>query len=168
MKYEDHIGFQVRELCNLIDRVLFLNNLESGADKITASHGWMIGYLYHNRDRDIYQKTMEQDFHMPKSTVTSIVQAMERSGYITRTGVAHDARLKKIVLSEAGIQFYHASRQFIREVEEQLCMDIPEADRQAFCRIIAKMQENLAHGFSKAKGACPKQKEMKKQEESTC
>lgn len=91
MRCEDSVGFHVKEISNLMDRAMFVRSMEQGADKITASHGWMISYLYHNREKEIYQKTMESEFHMPKSTVTSILQAMEKSGFITREGVAHDA-----------------------------------------------------------------------------
>ena len=143
MKCEDSIGFHIKEVSHLMDRVMFLRNVASGADKLTASHGWMIRFLYHNRDREIYQKTMESEFHMPKSTVTSILQAMEKNGYITREAVAHDARLKKIHLTEAGEAFYRHTEQSIREVEEQMTAALSKEDLDTFVRIIGRMEENL-------------------------
>ena len=50
MKCEDSIGFHFREVNHLMERCLYLRHLKGGADKITASHGWMISYLYHNMD----------------------------------------------------------------------------------------------------------------------
>lgn len=143
MKCEDSIGFHFREVNHLMERCLYLRHLGSGADKITASHGWMISYLYHNMDKEIYQKTMETEFHMAKSTVTSILQAMERSGYITREGVAHDARLKKILLTEEGKKLYRDSEEYIRGVEKRIRGDIPQEDLDVFMRTVMQMEENL-------------------------
>ena len=143
MKCEDSIGFHFREVNHLMERCLYLRHLKGGAGKITASHGWMISYLYHNMDKEIYQKTMETEFHMAKSTVTSILQAMERSGYITREGVAHDARLKKILLTEEGKKLYRDSEEYIRGVEKRIRGDIPQEDLDVFMRTVMQMEENL-------------------------
>ena len=143
MKCEDSIGFHFREVNHLMERCLYLRHLKGGADKITASHGWMISYLYHNMDKEIYQKTMETEFHMAKSTVTSILQAMERSGYITREGVAHDARLKKILLTEEGKKLYRDSEEYIRGVEKRIRGDIPQEDLDVFMRTVMQIEENL-------------------------
>ena len=143
MKCEDSIGFHFREVNHLMERCLYLRHLKGGADKITASHGWMISYLYHNMDKEIYQKNMEMEFHMAKSTVTSILQAMERSGYITREGVAHDARLKRILLTEKGRRLYHDSEEYIRDAEKRIRGDIPAEDLEVFMRTVMQMEENL-------------------------
>ncbi len=164
MRNENSVGFQVREISRLIDRAMFIKSMENGADKITASHGWMMDYLYHNRDREIYQKTMEQEFHMSKSTVTSVVQAMEKSGYITRVGVEHDARLKKIVLTPAGEQFYRDSQRFILEVEREIQGDISPEEMASFMKTINQMRQNLLEGFPGDK----KHKKETIQEEKTC
>lgn len=143
MRCEDSTGFHVKEISHLMDRAMFLRSMEQGADKVTASHGWMISYLYHHDDREIYQKTMELEFHMPKSTVTSILQAMEKSGYITREGVAHDARLKKILLTDAGKRFYRSTEEFMKEIEQAMRNGISEEELSVFMKVVARMEENL-------------------------
>ena len=86
---------------------------------------------------------METELHIAKSTVTSILQAMERSGYITREGVAHDARLKKILLTEEGKKLYRDSEEYIRGVEKRIRGDIPQEDLDVFMRTVMQMEENL-------------------------
>lgn len=143
MRCEDSIGFYVKEVSHLMDRAMFVRSMDQGADKITASHGWIISYLYHNMDKEIYQKTMEMEFHMPKSTITSILQAMEKSGYITREGVAHDARLKKILLTDAGKQFYLHTEEFVREIEQTMNEGVSEEDFCVFMKVMVQMSSNL-------------------------
>lgn len=70
-----------------------------GVDPLVAIHGWMIGYIYHS-DCEVYQKDIEKVAYMSKSSVTAILKAMEREGYLRRVSVKHDARLKKLVLTK--------------------------------------------------------------------
>lgn len=147
MRCEESIGFHVKEIQHLIERMMFVRSVEVGADKITASHGWMISYLYHNSDKEIYQKTMEKEFHIPKSTITSILQAMEKSGYIIRESVERDARLKKIVLTEAGKEFYRNTTEFLREIEQMLRTDITGEELDVFRKVVIQMEENLKSGL---------------------
>ena len=47
-----------------------------------------------------------RDSSITRSTVTNILQLMERKGYIERRSVPQDARLKQLVLTEEGICFH--------------------------------------------------------------
>ncbi len=53
--------------------------------------------LLETMHRDIYQKDIEEEFQIRKSTVTGILQLMEKNGFILRENAKQDARLKKIV-----------------------------------------------------------------------
>ena len=138
-----HVGHQVHRIDRSISKLLEMRVKEEGLDEIALMHGWILRYLYEHQDKEIYQKTMETEFHMAKSTVTSILQAMERSGYITREGVAHDARLKKILLTEEGKKLYRDSEEYIRGVEKRIRGDIPQEDLDVFMRTVMQMEENL-------------------------
>ena len=59
--------------------------------------------IYWSGDRDVFQKDVEEAFHITRSSVTSAVQLMEKKGYITRRSVPCDARLKKLALTDRGI-----------------------------------------------------------------
>lgn len=53
---------------------------KSGVDEVTMMHGWIIRYLYENREQDIFQKDIEQRFAVGRSTVTNLIQLMEKKG----------------------------------------------------------------------------------------
>lgn len=121
MRKEDQIGYQIKELGRLLDRNIYQKSiLSSGGDTVTAMNGWMISYLYHHRDQDIFQKDLETEFHMAKSSVTCALQGLERNGYIQRVSVERDARLKKIQLTESGLRFHKAVEVSIQEMEEKM------------------------------------------------
>ncbi|PXV89045.1 MarR family transcriptional regulator [Lachnotalea glycerini] len=54
--------------------------------------------------RDIFQKDIEKEFRIRKSSVTSVLQLLEKNGYIERESMKEDARFKKIVLTEKARQ----------------------------------------------------------------
>ena len=101
---EEKIGFEIRRLDHMLGRNMQAHVRAAGIDEVTLMHGWIIRYLYTNQDKDVFQKDIEQYFSIGRSTVTNIIQLMERKGYIARESVEHDARLKKVVLTEKGIR----------------------------------------------------------------
>ena len=95
MKLEDkRIGPDIHRLDRKLSRNLTMRVKEAGLDEVTMMHGWIIRYLYHNREKDVYQKDIEKMFSVRRSTVTNLIQLMEKKGYVRRESVAADARLK--------------------------------------------------------------------------
>ena len=79
----------------MMSRNLMAAARERGVDELTAMHGWILGYLCRNEDKDIFQKDIEAEFKICRSTVTNILKLMEKKGYIRRESVPYDARLKE-------------------------------------------------------------------------
>ena len=99
--YERYIGLEISKINNMLRRKCKRENLfAQSEDEVTRKNGWIIGYLADNRDKDIFQKDIENKFSIRRSTVSGILQLMEKKGYVKREGVAYDARLKKLTLTE--------------------------------------------------------------------
>ncbi len=64
-------------------------------DEVTMMHGWIIRYLYENREQDIFQKDIEQRFAVGRSTVTNLLQLMEKKGFVRRESVKTGCQVKK-------------------------------------------------------------------------
>ena len=102
MDKEIHIGRKIIILSKRIHR-----RLDNGTSKygITGVQSRILGFIYHNSEkRDIFQKDIEEELDIRRSSVTSVLQLMEKNGYIERVSVSKDARLKKIILTEKGIE----------------------------------------------------------------
>ena len=100
----EQVGFEIHRTEHMMSRRLEAGVKAEGIDEITLSHGWIIRFLYENRERDIYQKDIEKYFLVGRSTVTNSIQLMEKKGLVRREFVECDARLKKVLLTEKGIQ----------------------------------------------------------------
>lgn len=90
MKGERHVGGEIRVLSNLIKRCMD----DGMPPETTGMQGWIIGFLHRNEDRDMFQRDVEAEFNIRRSTATGILQLMEKNGFLLREPVAYDARLK--------------------------------------------------------------------------
>mgnify|MGYP000565056786 FL=1 len=85
---ERQIGYEVRTLNQVIGRLV--NSYQSKVDEkagINRMQGWIIGYLYRHSEEAVFQKDLEAEFQMARSTASGILQAMEKKGLITRESI---------------------------------------------------------------------------------
>ncbi len=139
-----HIGYQVKTLNNMIIKKIIAYSSESELDEVTVMHGWILGYLYDNRDKEIFQKDIEKEFEINKSTVTCIIKLMEKKGYIQRQSVEYDGRLKRIRLTDKGEKSHIEALRSIKKVEGILRQNIPDEELDSFFDTINKLKSNLS------------------------
>jgi DNA-binding MarR family transcriptional regulator len=137
------VGHEIKTISNLIKRRFDNSKVISEVDKLTGVHGWYIGYLYHNRDKDIFQRDIEEEFSIRRSTATGILQLMEKNGLITREPVKYDARLKKLVLTPKAIAVHEEITNEIKKIEADLVKGLSEEEINIFLLLINKMKKNL-------------------------
>lgn len=140
---DNKVGFIIHKLDMGIKRVLDAKMTEAGYDEVTLMHGWILKYLYENRHREVYQKDIEKQFGIGRSTVTTIIQLMEKRDFIRRESVEHDARLKKVILTEKGYVHHNQVEENICSLHNKLLAGISQEEKEAFLAIAEKMGENL-------------------------
>ena len=116
---------------------------ETGIDKVTVMHGWIMCYIFDNQDRDIYQKDLENEFSISRSTVTNILNLMEKKGYIQRASVENDARLKKLILTDTGKRTVSILKSTIDENEARINGLLSDEEQKTFLTLINKLRSGL-------------------------
>ena len=93
--YRDPVGHRIKTLNNLMKRAM---DKEFGhrPDRATLMHTWIIGFLQDREDAkiDTFQKDIEEEFSINRSTTSEMLKLMCQKGMIQRVAVVHDARLK--------------------------------------------------------------------------
>lgn len=140
---EQHVGIEVRKLSHLIKRCAMKSDAHRKVDKLTGVHGWIIGYLYENRNKDIYQRDLEENFNIRRSSVSNVLGLMEQNGLIERLPVERDARLKKVVLTPRAVELHKMVDEDITELEAAIIEDVPKDDLETFFRTVKTMINNL-------------------------
>ncbi len=143
MPEPNQIGKMIRELNSAFKKNFIICGTAEGLDEVTLMHGWIMGYLYHNQGREIYQKTIESDFGIKRSTVTTILQLMEKKGYIRREAVEGDARLKRIFLTEQGKETAARTKTMIEQIEHRVLEGIGKEELETLCKVVQKLLANM-------------------------
>lgn len=142
IKREKMVGFQLRTLNNLIKRDVEKSKSEILGNS-TGVHGWAIGYLYENSDREIFQKDFETHFSIRRSTATKMLQLMEKNGLVIRVPVETDARMKKIVLTEKAIDIHKKIIKDIKDREKRLTQGVTKEELDIFFSVTNRIKANL-------------------------
>lgn len=151
---EEHgSGHDVGRMINMISHQLKRRMRTHGdEDNLTNMQKLVLhSILFGSLERDVYQKDLEKEFQIRRSTATGILQLLEKNGFVYREQVKEDARLKKIVPTEKAIGLREQILRNIRYMERLLREGIPEEDLETCMRVLEKMSANLL-GYENKKG----------------
>lgn len=140
MENKTIVGYQIHTLDNMIGRQI-TSLFES--DGLTKMQTWIIGYLYEHQNESIFQKDIEAQFHIARSTATGILQIMEKNGLLYRKPMTSDARLKRLLLTQKGISHQLNVIRNLQILEERLKQQIDPKDLEIFFQVLYQMQHNM-------------------------
>jgi len=130
---------RIREAANLIiEKELH----DRGVTGIDPAHGAVLSYLFRQQD-PVPIKSLVGQIGRVKSTVTGIVNTLERHGYLFKQGCDLDARSIRIGLTEKGRGLQSDFEAISRTVLGRVFGDMPESDRQRLMELLAEIEGNL-------------------------
>ena len=137
------IPAQMRRVDNLIFRKINQFSRANGVEQATPMHGWIIEYLYRHRDTAVFQRDIEREFSITRSTVTNILQLMERKGYIERQSVPQDARLKRLILTPEGMRIHEKTMLSLHQTDEFVAGLLTDEENAELLRLLNKLRAGL-------------------------
>lgn len=137
------IGSEIKAISNLIKREI--GNYDSGKyiEEATGNNMFIIGYLAQHKDEDVFQKDLEELFSVRRSTMSGIILRMEQKGFLIRENVEHDARLKKLVLTEKGWQIHEMMECIVTDTEKKLMAGFSDEEKDMLFLLLKKLRQNL-------------------------
>lgn len=114
-----------------------------GGKGISGANLMIIGYLYENRHRDVFQRDLEEKLNVRRSTISKVLQIMESKDLITREQVEQDGRLKKIVLTQRSLEGITFWKQHSSQMESRLTRGFTEEELDQFFCLLHKAKNNL-------------------------
>ena len=139
---ERMIGHKLRMVHNSIDK--FFDRRGNGeAKKVPRGQVMIIHYLMEHPDEEVYQKDIEKFFSISGATATNMIKGLERAGLVERIANEHDARLKRLVLTEKAIVREQKIREIVMELEEGMVRGFTEEEISIYCRLTDRVLQNL-------------------------
>jgi len=140
---QKHLGInrQIHILANYSTRKFNESFLD---DDITGKQGSVLHFLLMRAGKQaVYQRDIEKQFGIRRSSVTSLLQKLEDNGYITREAVENDARLKLIVLTPKALKFQKSVVQGTIDFENKMIQGVSVDDIATWQRVTQQMTKNL-------------------------
>ena len=147
-KSEVRIGGEIRAIHNLIG-VHADRNMKKQRQNLTMMQAWVIGFLYHRQDMDIYQRDIEEAFDVSRATATNMLKLMEKRELIVRKPVEHDGRLKKIYLTPSAVAIHKNAIADMEAVEKMLVQGMSQEEIVQLKHLLKIMHENVARDTEK-------------------
>ena len=135
-----------RELQRLDIRIAHILEKEysfKNAEDITGTNGQIIAFLLENENNPIYQKDIEKAFGITRSTASRVLSLMDKKNLIQRTSVAHDARLKRVTLTDRSREFAAAMLERCAELEKRLFSGFTPEEEELVLDLLKRMHKNL-------------------------
>ncbi len=141
MNEKIYIGKKINILAKRIHRKIDKEVSQYG---MTAVQGRILGFIFHKSDKkDIFQKDIEEELDIRRSSVTSVLQLMEKNGYIKRVSVTEDARLKKIVMTERGLEVQRKVYDSIVNIEESIRNELSNDEIKTLVNLIDRLTQKI-------------------------
>ncbi len=137
------IHVELRSLTHRIHRFFQNSPNKRAVDSVTGTNSWIICYLANHECRDIFQKDIEKEFDITRSTASKVIDLMEQKGLVERQTVPHDARLRKLVLTDKSRQLVNLISEDKDNLEKTLTKGFSEEEKAALAEYIYRMRKNL-------------------------
>ena len=140
-KREDDFGVYIQKLAKnikyLAEENLIKQNITLEQVKILRFLSVNFGEAYSN------QKDIETNFGIKRSSVTSILQNMEKNDLIIRVSDEKDARVKKVKLTTKGSILSGELKDYIRNLEKVVVKDMSQEEKDLFKDFLKRSIQNV-------------------------
>ena len=139
-----HLGGEIHCVSMAIRRALDVSISTQVSPELTGTRGMVLGFISRctAEGKAVYQRDIEDHFHISPPSVTGLLKAMDQDGFIVRTSTAQDARLKSLALTEKGRACDQALRTCIDAFERELRKGLDDAQLDQLQRTLALLYQN--------------------------
>lgn len=142
MKDEEHPMKAIVNLSRIWHRIIENKMSDLSLSSIQSR---LLGYLYfqYREGKPVFQRELESEFQIRRSSITSVIQLMERKGLLERIPVPGDARQKELRLTEAGVDLQEAVIRRLDELEGLVNGSLSQEEKQVWFSCIRKVETRL-------------------------
>lgn len=136
-----NLGGLIHKVAHKMKREIDHANQKLG---VSGVQGRIIGYVRcESKNRDVFQKDIEEHFELRGSSVTSTLQNLEKMGFIVRESIPTDQRLKRIVLTKKALDIHNQITKNIEQVEKEVFSSINKEEEQLLSDLLKRILNNI-------------------------
>lgn len=139
----DNFGAVLHALDNRIVRYMEQRFRAIDREMVTGTNGWILAYLLENSDRDVYQRELEREFGVTRSTVSRVIKLMERKGLVERCPDERDARQRRLHLTQNAMIITRELDMEGKRLNEHLLRGFNANEIEILQSYMARMMRNM-------------------------
>lgn len=143
MKEKRMLGFELREIHNLIKEIVRKTRPIQDKPPLTQLQAGIMGYLFRHQDQPVYQKNIEEEFRISRATATNTLQVMEKNGLLTRCCMDRDARLKRIMMTPMALEDHIKVEAHMENMDARMLAGMSKTDQAELLRLLGIVHTNL-------------------------
>ena len=135
-------------LQNLIKKNFESSDFIQAHPEMTTTKGFIIGYINwaKKEGRPVYQKDIERDYSISRSTASEFLDSLEQDGIIMRVVDQNDQRKKQLFCTEKGEELMFELHQTLNDVNIKMLEGFTEEETKTFEILLERMILNLKKG----------------------
>jgi MarR family transcriptional repressor of mepA len=110
---------------------------------LNSQQGKMISYIADHEEKGIIQKDLEKVFNRRGASITSMIQGLEKKGYISRRISPIDERQKLLYTTQKGKELIEEFEHLFEEVEAAITSNLSSKDAEELYRLLLMVDKNL-------------------------
>lgn len=136
------IGLEITKLSHKIVRALEAEIIASVDKNMSATTARIICFLVKDGiDQEIFQKDIENFMGLSRTSVSLILNNMEKNGFVQRKSIIGDARYKKIIPTDKAIIYCKQIEKAFDKVEDKMKVNLD--DLNALQNMLITINKNL-------------------------
>lgn len=138
----DHAGKWINRVSHQLKRQIFWD--EKPEDLTILQKSILHFILFETMHRDLYQKDLEKEFKVRRSTASENLRMLESKGYVRRECARQDARLKRIIPTRKAVLLRDELLSAIERTEGRIREGVEEEDLEVFFKVLKHISSNLS------------------------
>ncbi|WMJ90008.1 MarR family winged helix-turn-helix transcriptional regulator [Anaerocolumna sp. MB42-C2] len=110
---------------------------------LNSQQGRMIGYIYEHQDSGIIQRDLADAFQRREASITSMLQGLEKKGYIERRIPKNNERQKNIYVLPKGAELVEEFNKTFVDIENSITTNLSEDEKENLLALLLKVNNNL-------------------------
>lgn len=115
---------------------------------ITNQQASLLGTIHRFLElkKDIARKDLEKIMNLKGPSITSLLNGLDKKGFISRTAGAEDGRTMQLRMTEAGSALIEGLQQVFRDTQHQLLLGMTEEEMEMFQNLLKQAYNNVSDG----------------------
>lgn len=126
----DSISVLIKRASNVVRR-RFEKSLNYVSSELTAMSGLLLKYLDDHIEKNVFLTDLEAEFSIRKSSLTEMINSLERKGYVRKSSIDGDGRYKKITITAQGQELNNHFNEVATAFEEEMLSILTEEETNA-------------------------------------